>query len=158
MGRNLFDPKASSNVSLTSASQRNIADDRVSVQRGRRPSELIQAHRATDISSNLDTSEVVQSVAGAWAQFIADNAASGSTMPLGIVSQCYLGLPFVVHYLDLLGNIVEHFPNNGVMPSPFEEARKLALHPAYEFVKVYKNVMVLVREDGSTTIVNKEGM
>ena len=37
------------------------------------------------------------------------------------------------------------------MPHPFERARTLAVHPAYDVIEVYDEVLVCVRGDGSVT-------
>ncbi len=71
--------------------------------------------------------------------------------PLGIVAKCYLGNPYEVHILDLVGQIIQHFKLEEFMPSAFERARSLALHPAYAFVEVYSNKLRCVREDGTVS-------
>lgn len=73
-------------------------------------------------------------------------------LPIGIVSKCYLGHPFEVHTLDLGGTqIIQHFKSNETMPGEFEKARTLAKHNAYCFIEVYKDKLVLIREDGTAT-------
>lgn len=75
----------------------------------------------------------------------------GAAQPLGLVAECFLGHPFEVHILDLVGGIVEHFETGRTMPPPFERARTLAGHPAYDVIEVYADALVCVRADGSVT-------
>lgn len=73
-----------------------------------------------------------------------------SSMPLGIVSKCYLGHPYEVHILDLSeSRIIEHYKIMDTMPLLFERARVLALHSEYCCVEVYKDKLILIREDGT---------
>lgn len=77
---------------------------------------------------------------------------SGPDELLGIVSKCFLGHPFEVHTLDLTGSIIiRHYERDNLLPDNFEKARVMAIHNAYALVEVYKDKMILVREDGSTT-------
>lgn len=73
-------------------------------------------------------------------------------LPEGIVAKCYLGHPHEVHTLDLVGhNIIHHYKTNEPMPDIFEKARTLAKHNAYAFVEVYRDKLILVREDGTVS-------
>jgi hypothetical protein len=75
-----------------------------------------------------------------------------TSLPLGIVSKCFLGEPFEVHILDLSGaQIIKHFKTTEAMSADFERARSLALHDSYCFIEVYSDKLVLLREDGSAT-------
>lgn len=75
-----------------------------------------------------------------------------ASLPLGIVSKCFLGHPYEVHTLDLSGSqIIKHYKTNEKMEPDFEKARKLAKHDAYAIVEVYKDKLILIREDGTTT-------
>lgn len=77
-----------------------------------------------------------------------------SDILLGYVGKCFLGHPFEVHILDfLLNNIIKHYAENENMPPEYEKARTLAINNAYAFVEVYKNKMILVREDGTSTLI-----
>jgi hypothetical protein len=72
---------------------------------------------------------------------------------VGVVAKCYLGPPFEVHTLDLAGGIIEHYPPYKVLPASLERARALARHDEYAFVEVYLGKMVVIRADGSASIV-----
>jgi hypothetical protein len=93
--------------------------------------------QATDLSALMDD--------------IAAQYPMGSAQPLGFVATCHLGFPYEVHILDFIGGIVEHFELGKPMPHPFERARTLAGHPAYEVIEIYDQVLVCVRADGSVT-------
>ena len=74
--------------------------------------------------------------------------------PLGLVSVCYLGPPYVDHRMDLMLSILDHFSPADHMPEPFEQARMLARVGAYEFIEVYATGrMVPVRPDGTAVTV-----
>jgi hypothetical protein len=75
--------------------------------------------------------------------------------PLGFVSRCYLGAPFVVHICNIAGNIVEHFENWKTMPTPFERARTLALHDAYQFIEVYRDMLRTVDGNGNVAVIEE---
>lgn len=75
-----------------------------------------------------------------------------SDLPLGIVAKCFLGHPHEVHTLDLsAGNIIQHYKIGEPLPYSFEKARTLAKHNAYALVEVYRDKLILIREDGSTS-------
>jgi hypothetical protein len=75
--------------------------------------------------------------------------------PLGIVSRCYLGAPYVVHICDLSGNIIEHFESYRSMPPLFERARLLAMHSAYLFIEVYPDTLRAVSPEGAVSVIEK---
>lgn len=72
-----------------------------------------------------------------------------SSLPLGILAKCFLGHPHEVHTLDLSGGqIIRHYKIGESLPDHFEKARTLAKHNAYAFVEIYKDKLILIREDG----------
>ena len=72
-------------------------------------------------------------------------------LPIGILAKCYLGYPHEVHTLDLnAGQIIQHYKIGESLPEHFEKARTLAKHNAYLFVEVYKDKLILIREDGTS--------
>jgi hypothetical protein len=76
-----------------------------------------------------------------------------ASLPLGIVAKCFLGKAFEVHTIDLTGSqIIEHYKSGESMPGGLDRARALAMHNAYAFVEVYTDKLVLITEDGSTTL------
>jgi uncharacterized protein YrrD len=71
---------------------------------------------------------------------------------LGIVAKCFLGHPYEVHTLDLSGSqIIKHYKTSELMEADFEKARTVAKHNAYVLIEVYKDKMILIREDGTAT-------
>ena len=73
-------------------------------------------------------------------------------MPLGIVSRCYLGVPYEVHTLDLTSHaIIAHYKTGQPLPPSFERARQLARHNAYAVVEVYAQKLLLIGDDGSVS-------
>lgn len=76
-----------------------------------------------------------------------------SNLPLGIVSRCFLGHPYEVHTLDLIGSqIIKHYKIYETMDADFEKARTVAKHNAYALVEVYKDKIILIREDGAAVV------
>ncbi len=73
-------------------------------------------------------------------------------LPLGIVAKCYLGDPFEIHTLDIVGCIVTHFKRGEPMPGGLEKARTIGVNPDYAFVEVYASSVRAVRADGSVTV------
>lgn len=71
-------------------------------------------------------------------------------LPIGILAKCFLGHPHEVHTLDLTAEqIIKHYTIGEPLPDYFEKARSLAKHNAYFFVEVYKDKLILIREDGT---------
>jgi len=75
-----------------------------------------------------------------------------ANLPLGILAKCFLGHPHEVHTLDLSGNqIITHYKIGQPLPDHFEKVRTLVKHNAYAFVEIYKDKLILIREDGTAT-------
>ena len=73
-----------------------------------------------------------------------------ANLPLGILAKCFLGHPHEVHTLDLSAHqIIKHYKIGEPLPGHFEKARTLAKHNAYAFVEVFKDKLILIREDGT---------
>ncbi|WP_295212006.1 hypothetical protein [uncultured Chryseobacterium sp.] len=73
-----------------------------------------------------------------------------ANLPLGILAKCFLGHPHEVHTLDLSAHqIIKHYKIGESLPGHFEKARMLAKHNAYAFVEVFKDKLILIREDGT---------
>lgn len=79
-----------------------------------------------------------------------------SNLLLGIVAKCYLGHPFEVHTLQIMGDIIHHYKVGESLPAALEKARSMALHSSYAYIEVYSNYMVAVSENGSTSLVTIE--
>lgn len=76
-------------------------------------------------------------------------------IPLGFVSRCYLGPPYVDHWMDLMHNILDHFSAGQAMPEPFEGARMLARASTYAFIEVYASGRLIpVMEDGTPVVMD----
>ncbi len=93
--------------------------------------------------------EIIQAVAAEFPELTIPQR------PQGIVSRCYLGLPYVVHICDFAGNIIQHCEGYRALPVAFEGARALALHPAYAFVEVYESEFRAVSAEGEISIVKR---
>lgn len=126
--------------STTAATGRILSDQRSAT--------YIAALRRLDISATLTPVETAEIVDAIHREF-SDNWAS---VPLGIVSHCYLGAPFEAHTLALDGSIIEHYRSGEPLPGPLEEARSLTRGDTYLCIEVYSNRLVCVRQDGSVVI------
>ena len=75
--------------------------------------------------------------------------------PVGIVSKCYLGAPYEVHSLDVLGNIIEHYETWRPMPEGMEKARRLAASGMYSFIEIYRHEMRAVSANGNVAVLKE---
>lgn len=75
--------------------------------------------------------------------------------PQGIVSKCYLGAPYEVHTLDVVGKIIEHYETFRKMPGLLETARGLAKSGHYAFIEVYPHALRAVKEDGTVATIKE---
>jgi hypothetical protein len=91
--------------------------------------------------------ELIKAIAAEFPELTVDQR------PLGLVAQCRLGHPYEVHVCDLTGGILEHYKRGRSMPSPFERARSLALHPSYLFIEVYPDSLRAIARDGSVSVI-----
>lgn len=75
-----------------------------------------------------------------------------ASLPLGILSKCFLGHPYEVHTLDLSATqIIKHYKETETMEPQFEKARSAAKHNAYAIVEIYNDKIILIREDGTAS-------
>ncbi|WP_343618785.1 hypothetical protein [Flavobacterium sp.] len=75
-----------------------------------------------------------------------------ASLPLGILSKCFLGHPYEVHTLDLSGSqIIKHYTVAEIMEPQFEKARSVVKHNAYAMVEIYNDKIILIREDGTAS-------
>jgi hypothetical protein len=110
-----------------------------------------RSHAYLAAVARLDAGLVNQvDVADVSAQILAEFGL-GASVPVGLVSKCFLGEPYEVHMLSLAGQILEHFVAAQPMPQPFEGARSMAEHSAYVVIEVYSDRFVCIRTDGKTT-------
>ncbi|SHF40048.1 hypothetical protein SAMN05444392_1215 [Seinonella peptonophila] len=113
-----------------------------------------------ELCTGLDTGEKVLSeakmseiLAGVDQEF-AD--VEKQSLPIGIVSACYLGHPFEVHTLDLREEIIMHYKVSEPLPGGLERARTLALHPSYAFVEVYPDCLRVVDKEGEVSVIQDQ--
>jgi hypothetical protein len=115
----------------------------------KRSAKYVQLFTSIDTKSSMSVQRWNELIQHVYEEF---GTAELASLPLGIVSRCYLGHPYEVHILDLSGSqIIKHFKLSEAMPFDFEKARALAVHEAYAFVEVYTDKLVLIRADGSST-------
>lgn len=76
-----------------------------------------------------------------------------TSIMLGVVSTCYLGVPYEVHTLDITGEIIEHYKEGQVLPGGLEKARSIALRGGYLFIEVYVDCCRAVSSSGTVSVI-----
>ncbi|MGJ1242990.1 hypothetical protein [Sphingobacterium siyangense] len=123
-----------------------ISDRELLKRRSARYMELISGLDAKTLTDTKGMADLMNAI---HEQF---GTADVANLPLGILAKCFLGHPHEVHTLDLSGNlIIKHYKINEPLPEDFEKARILAKHNAYVFVEIYRDKIILIREDGSAS-------
>ena len=72
---------------------------------------------------------------------------------LGFVAKCYLGAPYEVHTLDLVGEIIDHYKRRETLPNGLDKARSIAIHGGYEFIEVYTDCCRAISSNGSVSVI-----
>ena len=72
---------------------------------------------------------------------------------LGVISKCYLGDPYEVHTLDLIGDIIEHYKRGQTLPNNMEKARTLAIRGGYDFIEVYVDCCRAISSNGTVAVI-----
>jgi hypothetical protein len=72
---------------------------------------------------------------------------------LGYISVCYLGKPYEVHTLDVIGNIIEHYEAGRPLPNGMEKARSIAMRGGYAFIEVYTDCCRAVSSTGTVSVI-----
>lgn len=136
-----FDPNQKQNQSTGFISDRDILK-----KRSKKYLDLIAGLDAKTLTATGGMDELIKAI---QAEF---GTADISNLPLGIVAKCFLGHPHEVHTLDLSASqIIKHYKIGEPLPDNFEKARTLAKHNAYAFVEVYRDKVILIREDGTAS-------
>lgn len=73
---------------------------------------------------------------------------------LGYVAICYLGKPYEVHTLDMIGGIIEHYKSGYVLPNGLERARNIAMRGGYDFIEVYVDCCRAISANGSVSVIS----
>lgn len=113
-------------------------------KRSKKYMDLISGLDAKTLTHTKGMDELIKSIQEEF------GTAELSNLPLGILSKCFLGHPYEVHTLDLSGSqIIKHYKISETMEAEFEKARSVAKHNAYAMVEIYKDKIILIREDGT---------
>ena len=123
-----------------------ISDRDILKKRSKKYLDLISGLDAKTLSDTKGMNELIKAIQEEF------GTAELSSLPLGILSKCFLGHPYEVHTLDLSGSqIIRHYKTTETMEPDFEKARSVAKHNAYAMVEIYKDKIILIREDGTAT-------
>lgn len=104
-----------------------------------------------DAGAHASTRDAVEKLQAALDEELGELGAD--QLPIGLVGRCYLGAPYEVHRFDRVGCIIEHYKTGQSLPLGMERARALAAHPRYAFIEVYRDRLVAVAADGTTSVV-----
>jgi len=123
-----------------------ISDRDVLKKRSKKYLDLIAGLDYKTLSDTKGMNELMQAIQEEF------GTAELASLPLGIIAKCFLGHPYEVHTLDLSGSqIIKHYKATEIMEADFEKARTVAQHNAYAMVEIYKDKIILIREDGTAT-------
>lgn len=123
-----------------------ISDREVLKKRSKKYMDLIAGLDSKSLSDTTGMNELIKAIQEEF------GTAELSNLPIGIVAKCFLGHPYEVHTLDLSGSqIIKHYKTSETMEADFEKARTVAQHNAYAMVEIYKDKIILIREDGTAT-------
>lgn len=123
-----------------------ISDREVLKKRSKKYLDLIAGLDSKTLSHTKGINELIKAIQEEF------GTAELPNLPIGIVAKCFLGHPYEVHTLDLSGSqIIKHYKASETMEADFEKARTVAQHNAYAMVEVYKDKIILIREDGTAT-------
>lgn len=123
-----------------------ISDRDLLKKRSKKYLDLISGLDAKTLTDTKGMDELIKAIQEEF------GTAELSSLPLGILSKCFLGHPYEVHTLDLSGSqIIRHYKITETMEAEFEKARSVAKHNAYAMVEIYKDKIILIREDGTAT-------
>ncbi|WP_027014489.1 hypothetical protein [Comamonas composti] len=120
--------------------------------RQKRSSAYVQAMTQLDAGGHVHSPVTTQALVEAIRNELPE--VDIESLPLGIVSRCYLGAPYEVHTLDCSGSIIQHYKTHQGLPALLERARGLALHPGYAFIEVYSTRLIAVGESGQTALID----
>lgn len=135
--------RAAGAATLHGPNSRSADGFRAEVRTDRRSSRYVDAIGRLDagVVHDADVSEIAETVRAEFGP--------GASMPVGLLARCFLGAPYEVHTIDLTDLVVEHYELGRALPEPYARARRLALHPAYLAIEVYRDRLVCLREDGT---------
>lgn len=116
-----------------------------------RSKEYMDAIHKLDAGGHVHNQNKVNNIIDAIRNEFPDLDISG--IMLGIVSLCYLGVPYEVHTLDMTGQIIEHYKAGQMLPGGLEKARGIAMRGGYDFIEVYVDCCRAVSSNGSVAVI-----
>ena len=116
-----------------------------------RSKEYMDAIHKLDAGGHVHNQNKVNNIIDAIRNEFPDLDISG--IMLGIVSLCYLGVPYEVHTLDMTGQIIEHYTAGQMLPGGLEKARGIAMRGGYDFIEVYVDCCRAVSSNGSVAVI-----
>jgi hypothetical protein len=147
MTRILFQNESLNSTSQSKHTSSKIFDDRDILKK--RSQQYLNLLKGIDTELSTETRGKEKLMGKIQEEF---GTAELANLPLGILAKCFLGHPHEVHTLDLVANqIIKHYKIGEPLPDHFEKARTLAKHNAYAFVEIFKDKLILIREDGTAT-------
>jgi hypothetical protein len=119
--------------------------------RQKRSSAYVEAMTRLDAGGHVHSAATTQALIDAIRAELPD--VQIDALPLGIISKCYLGVPYEVHTLNCTGNIIQHYKSGEPLTQGMERARSLARSGHYAFIEVYTDKLIAVSLSGQTAII-----
>lgn len=119
--------------------------------RQKRSREYLELMHRLDAGGRINTKEQVHQIIEAVRAELPEVELGG--ILLGMVSVCYLGVPFEVHTVDFATEIIEHYQRGQPLPYGMEKARTLAMSGAYEVIEVYTNCCRAISPNGTVSVI-----
>lgn len=117
-----------------------------------RSKDYLQAMRTLDAGGHVHNQDKVNEIINMIRNEFPEVELSG--VMLGIVSVCNLGIPYVVHTLNISGQILIHYKGGQSLPGKLEKARSIAIRGGYEFIEVYTDCLRAVSSNGSVSVMS----
>lgn len=151
--RNETDSILSATVKHTNGNQSQQMDkiklDRL--LRKSRSKEYMDIMQKLDVGGHTHNQDKVNEIINAIRNELPEVELNG--ILLGVVSKCYLGIPYEVHTIDFSGGIVEHYKAGQPLPAGLEKARSLAMRGGYSFIEVYVDCCRAVSSNGTVSVI-----
>lgn len=121
------------------------------ILRKKRSKEYLNAMHKLDAGGHVHNQDKVKAIINTIKQEFPEIQICG--IILGYVSVCYLGKPYEVHTLDIMGEIIEHYKAGEMLPNGLEKARNVAIRGGYDFIEVYVDCCRAISSDGTVSVI-----
>lgn len=143
----------STSLSIKKKIDVNVANPLVlsRILRKNRSKEYLDAIHKLDAGGHVQMHQVDRLIDALRTEFPEINLPS---MLIGLVAKCYLGDPYEVHTVDLVGGIIKHYKKGEILPDGMEKARNLAYSGFYDVIEVYSDCCRAISPSGNVSVVS----